>query len=358
MDTLTHALSGVLLARAWRAPGRGLSPGRRDLASAVGATFPDVDFALMLLAPQVFLNIHRGPTHSLLLLPLWAGLLALALAWLAGRRGDADWRRYWRPYAQLCALGLLIHIAGDWVTLYGTRLFYPLSTHAYALGISYDINPWIAAVVAAGVLAGLWHRGVAPARAALLLAVALLAAQGGLRQQALAVAAPVDSGQVDSGSADSELAREVFALPQPLSPFHWHLLLRDERGYRTAYLDLLAAAPSQAASATAWPCRLLGGYRARDDLAWRRHLGPEHLPLARLAWAHPRLASFRDFAGLPALYRIDEDAEATCVWFTDLRHALPGLSPPFRQGLCRAEPATPWRLYRLRYFSEDRRQAL
>lgn len=353
MDTLTHAFSGVLLARAWRAPGKGLSPGRRDLACAVGAAFPDVDFALMALAPQVFLNLHRGPTHALPLLPLWAGLLGLVLAWLAGRRGDADWRQQWWPYAQLCALGLLIHIAGDWVTLYGTRLLYPFSSHAFALGISYDVNPWIAAVVAAGVLAGYWRRGVAPARAACLLVVALLAAQGALRQQALAVAAPVDSGLADSG-----LAREVFALPQPLSPFHWHLLRRDGEGYRSAYLDLLAAAPAKPAPATAWPRRLLAGYRARDDLDWRRHPGPEHLPLARQAWSHPRLAAFRGFAELPALYRIDQDADATCVWFTDLRHALPGLSPPFRQGLCRQVSAPEWRLYRLRYFSENRRQAL
>lgn len=329
--------------------GGGLSRARREIACGVGAAFPDVDFALQLLAPQVFLNLHRGPTHSLLLLPLWAALLALTLAWLWGRRDSASWRALWQPCVGLCALGLGSHIAGDWVTLYGTRLFYPLLTDAYALELSWDVNPWIAVVVGGGALLGLCRagKGATPARAALLLVILLLAAAAPLRQQALDLA----RHQAPAGS-------EVWALPQPLSPFHWHLLQREAGGYRSAFVDLLAPARGVDRIVTTSMVSWLTGYRARDALIWRRHDSPETSTLTRMLWNREEISAFRAFARIPALYRIDADAGTACIWFTDLRHALPVGPPPFRQGLCRATPEAEWRLHRLRYFSEDRRQAL
>ncbi len=339
MDTVTHALSGVLLARVARRPGASLTQARREWACGLGAAFPDVDFVLMALAPSVFLNLHRGPTHSLVLLPLWAALLTLLLVRLW--RGDgyaAGWRRFMAVWS-LCALGLAAHIAGDWVTIYGTRLFYPVDTTAYALAWSWDVNVWIASLLLAGALAGWrWHERAAwSARAALLAAGVALLAQAGLRQQALALA-----------RAQTAQATDAWALPQPLSPFHWHLILADGDGYRAAYLDLLPGAPG--ASIT--------GYRARDDLIWRAHPGPGTDAWSRATWSLPELAAFRAFAVFPVVYRLDDDARGTCVWFADLRHALPRLPPPFRQGVCRASAEAPWRLYRLRYFGEDARQAL
>ncbi len=349
MDTLTHTLAGVLLARALPAWGGGLSHARRQIACGVGAAFPDVDFALQLLAPQVFLNLHRGPTHSLVLLPAWAALLALALTWLWRRRDGGSWRALWPPCVALCALGLGSHIAGDWVTLYGTRLFYPVLPDVYALELSWDFNPWIALLVLVGALLGFARaaRGPTIARATLLLVVLLLAAAVPLRRQAL-----------DLAQRDAPLPAEVWALPQPLSPFHWHLIQRQTGGYRAAFVDLLA--PAGGAEGVAAPAAHSGpgGYRARDDLIWRRHDSPETSPLSLLAWNRAEIGAFRAFARIPALYRIDEDPRATCVWFADLRHALPLGPPPFRQGLCRAGHAPEWRLHRLRYFSEDRRQAL
>ncbi len=337
MDTITHALSGVLLARVARRPGASLARGRREWAAGVGAAFPDVDFVLMALVPSVFLNLHRGPTHSLLLLPLWALLLALALTWSWRGDGPGAWRLALLPAWALVALGMLAHIVGDWGTIYGTQLFYPLTPTPYALAWSWDVNPWLALLVLVGALYGWWRRRHAAwaARAALLAVVVMLLAQGALRQQALTVAQRAGAG-----------AGEVWVMPQPLSPFHWHLLWREADGYRSAFVDLLARGGS------------LAGYHAVDDAPQVRHPLPDATASSRDAWAQPELAAFRAFAALPALYRVDSDARGTCVWFTDLRHALPLAPPPFRQGVCRASAAAPWRLHRLRFFSEDARQPL
>ncbi|HET9664036.1 MAG TPA: metal-dependent hydrolase, partial [Burkholderiales bacterium] len=79
MDTLTHALSGALLARA-TAPGAArpgaLTPKARMAAGFAAAAFPDCDFALRLVDTLTYLNWHQGITHSLVLMPAWSWALA------------------------------------------------------------------------------------------------------------------------------------------------------------------------------------------------------------------------------------------------------------------------------------------
>ena len=80
MDTLTHALSGALLARATAPRGQSantLPLGRRMAVGFVAAAFPDIDVVVSYLSPLAYLHYHRGPTHSLILLPLWAVLTSI-----------------------------------------------------------------------------------------------------------------------------------------------------------------------------------------------------------------------------------------------------------------------------------------
>lgn len=312
MDTLTHALSGVLAARVSERAGDALTPLRRATLTGVAAAFPDIDYALFVLAPADFLNLHRSATHSLLLLPLWAALLALPAARLCAAR--------WRDCVGPCALGLAMHLAGDWVTVYGTQLLYPLSSRPFALGLSFDFNPWVAALVAGGCLATLSHCPRRAAAIALAAVVAAFAGQAALRQQALAAA----DGAV--------------ALPQPLSPFTWQLIVVEDKRYRVAY----------------W------SFFGESSPVWHEIPKPDHeaSPLVREAWAQPALAPFRRFAQLPALYRVDVRGGEGCVWFQDLRYNFRGRLPTFRYGACRAGEAGEWRPYRLSYLSDDQQQAL
>src|SRR5687768_7449329 len=103
MDTLTHALSGALIARATapRSPTISTLPvGRRMWVGAAAAAFPDLDFITGYLTPLAYLHHHRGITHSLILLPLWAALVALIFA--------AVWRFRlpWRAYLGIAAIGI------------------------------------------------------------------------------------------------------------------------------------------------------------------------------------------------------------------------------------------------------------
>ena len=83
MDTLTHALSGALLARATAGSEKPALPlGRRVAVGALVAAFPDLDIVATWLSPLAYLYHHRGVTHSLVMLPLWTVLLAWLFAWI------------------------------------------------------------------------------------------------------------------------------------------------------------------------------------------------------------------------------------------------------------------------------------
>ncbi len=124
MDTLTHALSGALLARATAGIEKPALPmGRRIGIGFLVAAFPDLDVVATWISPLAYLYHHRGVTHSLVMLPLWTILLSLIFA-LVWRKGPG-----WKSYAPVVALSLAVHIAGDWITTFGTMIFAPLSDY-------------------------------------------------------------------------------------------------------------------------------------------------------------------------------------------------------------------------------------
>ena len=107
----------------------------------LGAIFPDTDVVPRLASPAIRLLIitwHRSITHSLLLLPLLALLLA------AHTRGFANWRKWEAPsFATLTviyAVGILSHILLDLVTSFGTMIWSPLNGRV-PRGISFSL--WI-----------------------------------------------------------------------------------------------------------------------------------------------------------------------------------------------------------------------
>jgi membrane-bound metal-dependent hydrolase YbcI (DUF457 family) len=142
MDTLTHALSGALIGRAlvgsrnsrvalpqrWFGPP--LTVAQSVAVGATAATFPDVDFVLSWVSDLTYLRGHRGVTHSLPLWPLWSVLLGLIMAQLFRRR------ELWKRASWIAAAGIGMHIAGDWITQFGTMLLAPFSDARFGLGSS------------------------------------------------------------------------------------------------------------------------------------------------------------------------------------------------------------------------------
>ncbi len=132
MDTITHGIAGALIGKAvFRGEdmfaSHPMNRGRIITWSLMlGAIFPDSDVLRDFFSSDRLLIItwHRSITHSLVMLPVWALLLAgITCAF-------ASWRKWEAPsFAALSAIyaaGILSHILLDLVTTFGTMIWSPL----------------------------------------------------------------------------------------------------------------------------------------------------------------------------------------------------------------------------------------
>jgi inner membrane protein len=339
MDTLTHALSGALIARATAAkdaPPRSMP--RRVAAGFFAAAAPDLDFALAFVSPLLYLEQHRGPTHSFILLPLWALVLSWALAKIL-REPDGK-TAGWRALYGVTALGVAAHIVGDWITSFGTMVFAPLSYARYGLGSTFIIDLWFSAIILAGLAASLlWRGSRVPALAASVVLAGYVGFQAVLKERALDYARDYARAQ---GLANVEFT----AYPRAVSPFNWTVYASDELAHRFAHVNLLRKEPLppahdfvgrmdaafQPLAAAQWETRPRFGASAAEQA------------LAREAWQSPALAFMRWFAEKPAFDGLGKGS--TCVWFVDLRFINPGREwVPFQYGACRESASAPWRAF-------------
>jgi inner membrane protein len=342
VDTLTHALSGALLARATapqNADDRTLPLGRRLFVGFLAAAAPDLDFVISYIGPVEYLLHHRGATHSLVLLPLWAYLLARLCA--------VTWRRDrpWRAYFGVIALSLGIHIAGDWITSFGTMVFAPLSDARVGIGTTSIIDLWFTGVILVGLAAcAVWRASPVPATAGLAALCGYIAFQGVLHQRA------VEWGEAyarDSGLKQAE----VTAQPRPVSPFNWMVVVSSGEEARYSFVNLARREPLRPAPDAGYIARLDAAYLPLAQAQWVRasRFGSSaaERAIAREAWSQPRFAFYRWFAVEPVLLRVDSGNPSTCAWFQDLRFFTLGRDTwPFRYGMCQEEGA-PWQLFRL-----------
>jgi inner membrane protein len=328
-----------------------LSPRARLLLGSLAAAFPDIDFVGFLVDPLRFLAYwHQGPTHSLLLLPFWGVLFGTAYCGVTRR-----WQAFGEAVA-VSSLGLASHIVLDVITVYGTQVLYPFSDRRVSLGTTFVIDPLFTALIAISLAASLRSGSRRIAAIGLLLLGVYVGVQWLLRLQALRVASEAARNQVIERGP-------VVALPQPFSPFNWKLVATQTAGYRVAHVNLVGhpALVPPLPGLAGWHA-MARAYAPPDRLVWERRTlfgdEPQLRALAEPLWHRPDFAAFRLFAVYPALSRADEGEAYRCVWFTDLRYDLPVLPDTFRYGYCQAPSGTPWRLFRLKYFTRDGLQAL
>lgn len=338
MDTITHALSGALIARATAGDRPGALPvGMRMLAGAAAAAFPDADIVVRAFGALPYLDAHRGITHSLVMLPLWS----IALAWVFSRIAREHHR--WQAFVAVAALGIAIHIAGDVITAWGTMIYAPLSDRRVAFATTFIIDPIFTAIIVAGLIAA-WRipaqRWIAPA--ALVLLVGYIGAQTWLRSEAMTIGNHY-------ASSNALVATSVVALPQPLSPWRWKILVETDDAWREALVDLQRRAPAPTPPPNAgWVARLDATYQSPGTLAWRRFAkygDGTSRAIALAAWNDPALAPYRRFARFVVLDHLSEENNGrTCVYFKDLRFTIAGRAPVFRYGACRPRTGSAWKL--------------
>lgn len=337
MDTLTHALSGALAARAaapTAAPLRSIP--RRVAAGFFACAAPDLDFVIAFLGPVEYLQFHRGVTHSLLMLPLWALVLSWALAKLLREPGG------WRALYGVCALALCVHVVGDVITSFGTMVLAPFSDWRASLATTFIIDLWFSGIIVAGLIAAAVFRHTRlPAVAASVLLAGYVGLQWVQKQRAEDLGRHYAAAHGLSGAT-------VHALPRPVSPLNWTVFVSDDTTHHFTHINLVRETPRVLAADDGFVARLDAAYLPAAQARWqmRSRYGDTEptRALAREAWNAPSLAFFRWFADKPAFDGVTEGS--TCVWFADLRFLTPGRgNMPFRYGVCRAHDDASWLAY-------------
>ena len=360
MDTLTHAISGALVARliaargpvplaatpampaagrygaAWDGGPAAPLPWQGVVVGFLAGAFPDVDVVAQWFGDVAYLTHHRGITHSVLLLPVWAfglaWLMALAFRTTRGQPGG------WKSLYVFALAGIAIHIAGDWITQFGTMLLQPFSDRRFGLGSMFIIDlPFSGLLLAGLVLAAVFPRRRWPAAAGLGAAAAWVG---------LATAGQYEALDVGERYARAQGIGKpvVTVMPRPASPFNWTVTVFDGQAYHLAHINTRRTKALTADADSHFIRRFSAPYLPERMARWQtvpRFGGPGTPAWVQDAWNAPAFAFFRWFAQTPALLQVSADSAAErCAWFRDLRFDFPGREAgPFRYGVCL--PAAP-----------------
>ncbi|TLS74036.1 metal-dependent hydrolase [Mariprofundus erugo] len=220
LDPLTHAISGAALARAF--PSKPL-PRKQTLFLVLLTMAPDSDIVLRFFSDVLYLQHHRGLTHSLLMLPLW-GWLVYSLGTRQVKQNPA------MPW--LIGLALLLHISLDIITTFGTMILAPLSDWRASLDLVFIIDPLFTSCMLLPLLAGfIWTRHKRQLGA---LSLAMMASYLGLawnnQQQAISIARHTYPDAI-----------AYHALPMAFSPFNWQIIVTYPDHYARTAVNLKPA---------------------------------------------------------------------------------------------------------------------
>jgi inner membrane protein len=147
MDTVTQIGLGAAVGEAvlGRRIGRSAM-----LWGAIGGLLPDLDILVPLGDAVRNVTYHRGPSHSLFVLAALTPLMVFLI--LKIHPQTAVYRARW---LWLVFLAFVTHVLLDCLTVYGTQIFWPLSTPPVMWSTLFIIDPAYSLPLLAGVLAAL-----------------------------------------------------------------------------------------------------------------------------------------------------------------------------------------------------------
>ena len=284
VDTIAHGLTGAVIGYCgFRQRPDG---GRVALwAGIAAAEFPDIDIGLGFFGNEAVLRWHRSFTHSALLLPVWAAMVAGAF-WAV-----SDKKRFRLLYA-VSAVGIASHLLLDWLTNYGTELLWPLTDARFALSWVFIVDPYVWAMLGVGLWAAIRSQGAGLARLGLAVVCGYFLFCGASRAVVL-----------HRARVNAPPTARVDAFSQPMNPLRW-TVVRDD------------------GAAIHW-------MNGRQDDTFVQFRDNNLLPKAEATEA---VRVFRWFAAFPLVERIDENRHLV-LRYRDLRFRSPMPWGGVREGL-------------------------
>jgi len=325
MDSLTHVVTGAVIARALDDKKVGNWGTVAGLAMGI---FPDLDFVLGLFNRQFHLQYHRGFTHSLLLIPFYS----LFFSWLLVKISKRN--SFWSFY-RICFLVLLSHVLLDLLTSYGTMIFSPFFEHRFAWDLIFIVDSIFSGILFFPWVISLFWRSKAQwfCRASLVLLAAYILFCWTEHHRAIGLA---------KGFARNlnEPVLDMAALPQPLSPFRWSNYIETRDKVYQGFVDFRGKGPSSPGGLQGeiglhyfpffrrWG-NLSGIYQPPARvyyLSWQKSDGS---PWVRKALATNGAKFYYWFARFPIARSVNSKDGRHRVELTDVRFLVPSVRMPF-----------------------------
>mgnify|MGYP000190003365 CR=1 FL=1 len=110
--------------------------------SLLTANAPDIDILFLFAGVEAYFKHHRGFSHSIFLIPIW-GAIPAALAYYISRK-KLGFRASWLWFSGMVA----VHVLLDWLTSYGTEIFWPISTRLFSANLFPIVDPILVILMA------------------------------------------------------------------------------------------------------------------------------------------------------------------------------------------------------------------
>lgn len=274
MDSATQFVLGACVGAAVLGPRIG--PRKAAIVGGLLGTFPDLDVYYPYEGPVDSFVLHRGPTHSLIMHALATPVFGEAILRIFRKfREDGPSAHRLRVYLAVF-LCFSTHALLDAMTVYGTKLFWPLMPDPVGVGSVFIIDPLytVPLLVLAlwALFQGNWSAGYARG-----LTVALVLSTGylgwSMGAQQIAQARAIDAvGGLEEGD-------RILAIPTPFNTLFWKATILRGDDYANIYVPILGGADDVRAYAHPRNVQSLGCALNVADIARVAHFSDDFIRL-------------------------------------------------------------------------------
>ena len=293
MFNTTHTFVGLAIARTGAAK---WAP-HAAVTAVIASNFPDIDSIAGLWGTAAYLDHHRGITHSLIGVPIFALVLSGVMYIFS--------EKFWQTYS-IAVIAMATHPALDYLNSYGLRPFLPWSQKWFYGDAVFIIDPYLDLILLIGILAGLWSPRIKRGAAWLSLVLSVLYVGARLQLHTAALS------KLNSQASQISGVQTSAALPQMLNPQSWEGFIETNR------------------TITKLPIHALREPLAISDRAIQVNRGPSGEVVTYAANARSAAALLR-FARFPVT-RVEQLSSEYRVTFFDFRF--------YRQGTALASEVT------------------
>lgn len=322
MDSLTQIALGSAVSLA--VMGRRTAPWKAALWGAVAGTLPDLDAFIDHGNAIANMVQHRAESHALLYLTLFSAPLGWIVARLHGEQ--AGWRRWWLAMW----LALITHPLLDAMTVYGTQLWKPFTSHPYGVGSIFIIDPLYTVPLIVGVVAALVSGplvGMRWNRWGLVLSTLYLAWSAGAQQYVTGVA-------MASLRTQGLPVQTVLVTPTPFNTLLWRVVAVTPTQYAEGFYALADGGRLMQWTLHERGAPLIGRYQAVPEVAqiadfshgfYRMRTRDGHVFLTDLRMGQEPDYTFHFDLGTPGQLDAGAPEVALRSQRPDIRTALPAL---------------------------------